>query len=157
MKYKYTVLMFVLAIAFYCFVHNGISLDYFFLLFVIYWQAIQDIQCMEVSNSSMAILFIVCMIICILHQFTLSWISLGACSVSSILYVLYKLTNEKGIGGADVKFMFCCGSVMGFYLSFQSLFYACLFAIIFHFCTYFRYSKIPFIPFLGLGVYFSLM
>lgn len=157
MNHKHHIFIFLFILFIYYGFHNNISIAYSGLFFIMYKQAIQDIKELEVSNLSMWLLAFVCFYIVIIQESSFLWIMMGAFGVSTLLFLLYKITKEKGIGGADVKFMFCCGAILGFYGAFQALFYACVSALLFHFITKFQYEKLPFIPFLAFGVYVSLM
>ena len=56
----------------------------------------------------------------------------GAACVSGILALVYVLSNGALIGGGDVKLMFTCGLIIGWYRIILAFFLACIVASIAH-------------------------
>lgn len=150
------IFVYIIFTMFFYLLHPQISCLYACLFAILFVQSYQDIVSLEVSNGMMFLLFFIVISICRIEHLNSSFMILGACSVSSIFFVLYVISKGKAIGGADVKFMFLCGLFLGYQHSLLSLFYACMSALPYHIYIYKEKSELPFIPFLSLGVYLAL-
>lgn len=134
------------------FLHPQASLWYLGFYYVLLVQSMQDIKCMEVNNESMLSLLCVSMILG-MQTYSFHELLLQAFLTSGVFAFLYFITKGKAIGGADVKFMFCCGSALGGYTSFKIILCSSVLALLFILWKKRENKPLPFIPFLSLGVY----
>lgn len=75
-----------------------------------------------------------------------------------LLYIIF-LLSKKSIGGGDVKLFFLLGLNLGFISSLNILFLASLVALIYYLYLYVRFDirnmKIPFVPFITIGIFLN--
>lgn len=118
-----------------------------------------DIKCMIIPDSlTLSIFFIG--IFFILFGYIEVWHALlGFISVSSILYMIYVFTKQKGIGGGDIKLMATCGLLLGVQKSILALEIACILALMIQGFMGFIKSKQAFAfgPYLSIGIFLSLL
>lgn len=138
-------------------IHPRSSVLYACLFLVLFLQSIEDIRFLQISDKHMIALAFISLLLCREERVPFTAALSGSLFISSILYGLYKITNGKAIGGADVRFLFLTGSFLGLYHSVRCLLYACLCALLYSLKTAGKEKEIPFIPFLSLGVYLVLL
>jgi leader peptidase (prepilin peptidase)/N-methyltransferase len=147
-----------------------LSLLFFALLFLAYY----DLKKMEVHKSVSFVLLVLLLILNILVfllskdnqgiQMTESWRYdsyqniLGAIALGAIFQLIVLLTKEKGLGQGDVRISLITGLIIGFnnliYWSYISIFSALLFGALLALMKQKKIKglKIPFVPFMVLGV-----
>lgn len=129
---------------------------YLVLFLILMMQTIQDLKTLEVSNTLMMFMAIICVSISYVQHTNIIQMMVRSSLVGGIFYLLYVITKGEAIGGADVKFMFCCSTLLTIYQSFQMIFCSSLLAIGFFFIVYRRRREVPFIPFLSLGLFITI-
>lgn len=83
----------------------------------------------------------------------------GAICVSGFLFLVWFITNGRGLGFGDIKLMFSCGLIVGWKVIIVGFLIGCILAIVIH-SLRMNFSgkqhKLAFGPYLSLGAYISL-
>ena len=85
---------------------------------------------------------------------------IGFFAVSGFLYLLYVITNGRGIGGGDIKLMAAAGLLVGWKLIILSLGIGCLLGSVIHLILMKVRDKdrvLAFGPYLSMGIYISMV
>lgn len=85
---------------------------------------------------------------------------IGFISVGGFLYLLYVITNGRGIGGGDVKLMAVAGLLLGWKLIILSLGIGCVLGSVIHLTLMKVKNKdrvLAFGPYLSMGIYISMV
>ena len=85
---------------------------------------------------------------------------IGFFAVSGFLYLLYVITNGRGIGGGDIKLMAAAGLLVGWKLIILSLGIGCLLGSVIHLILMKIRDKdrvLAFGPYLSMGIYISMV
>jgi len=85
---------------------------------------------------------------------------IGLFAISLPLYLIFLITNGRGIGGGDIKLMAACGLLLGWKLIILGFFLGCLSATVIH-LTFMVVRKagraLSFGPYLSVGVFLALI
>lgn len=85
---------------------------------------------------------------------------IGLFSVSGFLYILYIITNGRGIGGGDVKLMAAAGLLVGWKYILLSLVLGCVLGSVIHLALMKIQNKervLAFGPYLSAGIFISMI
>ena len=126
-----------------------------------------DLDIREIVHSLLLVILALGVLIFVFSFFSFSqtgtvwWEHLvGAFCVSLPLFILMMLTG--GVGGGDVKLMFCLGFLLGYRLTLVCFFFGIVIAAIFSLVLRFVAGKggkypIPLVPFLSLGAVVAVL
>ena len=85
---------------------------------------------------------------------------IGFFAISLPLYLIFQITQGKGIGGGDIKLMAGCGLFLGWKLIVLGFFLGCAFATVIH-LTLMALRKadrsLSFGPYLSLGIFAAML
>ena len=136
-----------------------IILPFTYSIFVLMLVALSmiDFKIYEIPMGCNITIFICGIVITLLNGNYLSHI-IGMISVSAFLFLVFFITNGKGLGFGDVKLMFACGLILGWKAVIIGFLIGCILAIIIH-PIRMKISKeshmLAFGPYLSIGCYIS--
>ena len=85
---------------------------------------------------------------------------IGFFAIALPLYLIFQITQGKGIGGGDIKLMAGCGLFLGWKLIVLGFFLGCAFATVIH-LTLMAFKKadrtLSFGPYLSLGIFVAML
>lgn len=128
-----------------------------------------DLDIKEVPHGLLLVLILLGVLLFILSFFpkvsltgTLWWEHLvGAVAVSIPLFIIM-VVSGGGVGGGDVKLMFCLGLLLGYKLVLLSFLFGIVLAALFSIALIVIYGKngkyaLPLVPFLSVGAFIAML